>query len=257
MQISRHINHTGRRKIKHSEVEIALVDQGEHAPAFEVMFNLDRHQLPPEASLYVEAYHRNTSQRFDFGTVSAPLAPKDTTLTEVDLSGPTLFRVKVVDNSEKIGRLIASAERLSPKDEDAEEQRASLLIFKSVPEMGNLTWKLSFNEEKKPVLCINNRIPEAKHQLMHNPLFQSLVLPAAFREVLLFILWSEDDEPAEGTWYSQWIEFANKLALEECPLNEQDPDRLMGWIDDVVRAFSEEHHLCDHLIKRMEDHSYA
>lgn len=257
MQISRHINHTGRRKIKHSEVEIAMIDQGEKPPSFQATFNLDLEQLPLEADLFVEAYHRNTSQRFNFGTAGAPLAPSDTTLTDIDLSGPTLFRVKVVDNSESIGRLIASAERLSPKDEDTEEQRASLLIFKSLPEMGNLTWKLSFNEEHKPVLCINNRIPEAKHQLMHNPLFQSLVLPAAFREVLLYILWSEDDEPTEDTWHSQWIEFSNKLAQEDCPIAEGDCDRLMGWIDDVVRAFSESHHLCDHLIKRMEDHSCA
>lgn len=257
MQISRHINHTGRRKIKHSEVEVTLVEQDEMAPAFEIVFKLDKEQLPPDASLFVEAYHRNTSQRFDFGSVSAPVAPIDTTLTEIDLSGPTLFRVKVVDNSEQIGRLIASAERLSPNDEDEEDQRASLLIFKSMPEMGNLTWKLSFNEANKPVLCINNRIPEAKHQLMYNPFFKSLVLPAAFREVLMFILWSEEDEPAEGTWHSQWLEFANKIASEDCPINEEDPDRLMGWINDVVRAFSEAHHLCDHLIKRMEDHSYA
>lgn len=257
MQISRHINHTGRRKIKHTEVAIEMIDQDSKPPAFQATFNLNLDQIPPGADLFVEAYHRNTSQRFNFGTAGAAIPPNDTTLTEIDLSGPTLFRVKVVDNSEKIGRLIASAEQLSPRDEDVEEQRASLMIFKSVPEMGNLTWKLSFNEAHKPVLCINNRIPEAKHQLMDNPVFQSLVLPAAFREVLLYILWSEEDEPTEGTWHSNWIEFANKMAQEDCPINERDPDRLMGWIDDVVRAFSKSHHFCDHLIKRMEDNSYA
>lgn len=257
MQISKHINHTGRRRIKHSEVEISLVEQHGRPPSFEVMFNLDRERLPPDASLYVEAYHRNTSQRFDFGTVSAPLPPKDTTLTDIDLSGSTLFRVKVVDNSEQIGRLLATAERLSPRDEDADDQRASLLIFKSVPDMGNLTWKLAFNEEHKPVLCINNKIPEAKHQLMQNPLFQSLILPAALREVLLYVVLSDDEGPAEGTWHSQWLEFANSLAQEECPLSEGDTDRMMGWIDDVARAFSESHHLCYHLLKRLEVHTHA
>jgi hypothetical protein len=257
MQISSHINHTNRRKIKHTEVEIELIDQDEKPPAFNATFNLNLEKLPPAANLFVEAYHRNTSQRFDFGTAGAPLPPEDTTLTDIDLSGPTLFRVKIVDNSEKIGRLVASAERLTPKDDDAEEQRASLMIFKSVPEMGNLTWKISFNEAHKPVLCINNRIPEAKHQLMNNPVFQSLVLPAAFREVLLYILWNGEEEPEEGTWHSQWIDFANRLGQEECPITEKDPDLLMGWVDDVVRAFSESHHFCDHLVKRMEDNRYA
>lgn len=257
MQISRHINYTGRQKIKHAEVEIELLEQDDRPPAFHASFNLNLEKLPSDADLFVEAYHRNTSQRFNFGMAGAPIHPSDTTLTEIDLSGPILFRVKVVDNSKKVGRLIASAEQLSPKDADEEEQRASLMIFKSIPEMGNLSWKLSFNEAHKPVLCINNRIPEAKHQLMNNPVFQSLVLPAAFREVLLYILWSEEDEPTEGTWHGQWIDFSNKLAQYDCPINEGDPDLLMSWIDDVVSKFSESHHLCDHLIKRMEDQSYV
>lgn len=256
MQISKHINHTGRRKIKHSEVEIEMLEQTGSAPAFQATFNLDLEHLPSNADLLIEAYHRNTSQRFDFGTAGAPIPPVDTTLSEIDLSGPTLFRVKVVDNLEKIGRLIASAERLAPKDEDSEEQRASLMIFKSMPEMGDLTWKLSFNEAHKPVLCINNRIPEAKHQLLNNPVFQSLVLPAAFREVLLYVLWNEEDDPVEGSWQQQWIEFANRQAQEECP-HDDDPDQRVAWIDDVVRAFSDTHHLCEHLVKRMEDSTYV
>lgn len=256
MQISRHINHTGRSKIKHSEVEIQLIEQPGKAPAFQATFKLAEGHLPSNADLFVEAYHRNTSQRFDFGTVGAPISPPDTTLSEIDLSGPTLFRVKVVDNSEHVGRLIASAEQLSPKDEDIDEQRASLMIFKSMPEMGNLTWKISFTEAHKPVLCINNKIPEAKHQLLNNPVFQSLILPAAFREVLLYILWNEEGEPAEGSWQQKWMNFAGKIAQEECP-HDEDPDRLVAWIDDVVRAFSDTHHMCDHLVKRMEDSSYA
>lgn len=256
MQITSHINHTGRRKIKHAEVEIELIEQEGKAPRFQASFDLDRKHLPSSADLFVEAYHRNTSQRFNFGTVGSPLTPENTTLSEIDLSGPTLFRVKVVDNSEQVGKLIASAERLSPKDDDVEEQHASLMIFKSMPEMGNLPWRLSFNEGHKPVLCINNRIPEAKQQLMTNPLFQSLVLPAAFREVLLYVLWNYENDPPDESWQKHWLEFASNIAQEDCPM-EDDPDVRVGWIDDVIRAFSERHHLCDHLVKRMEDHSYA
>jgi len=256
MQISRHINHTGRKKIKHSEIEIELVEQKEEAPGFIATFQLNRGDLPPSADLFVEAYHRNTSQRFNFGTVGAPLPPEDTTLDQIDLSGPTLFRVKVVDNSENIGRLVASAEQLKPKDDDEEEQRASLMIFKSMPEMGNLTWKLSFTEAHKPVLCINNKIPEAKNQLLNNPIFQSLILPAAFREVLLYIFWDQDGETEEGTWQQQWMDFANRIAPDECP-HETEPDLLHSWIDEVVRAFSEAHHLCHNLVTRMEEHNYG
>ncbi len=256
MQISRHINHTGRRKILHSEVEIELVEQNGKPPAFRAAFTLNREHLPDNADLFVEAYHSNTTQRFSFGTVAAPTAPTDTTLSEIDLSGPTLFRVKVVDNSESAGRLVASAERLAPKDDDSEEQRASLMIFKSISEMGNLTWRLSFDEVRKPVLCINNKIPEAKHQLLTNPVFQSLILPSAFREVLMYIHWDQGEEVVDGSWQEQWINFSNKIGSVERP-SGNDPDILHSWIDDVVRAFSESHHFCDHLVKRMEESSHA
>ena len=87
----------------------------------------------------------------------------------------------LVENSNDEGMLLASAERLTPKDDDLEEQRTSLMIFKSMPEMGNLPWRLSFNEAHKPVLCINNKIPEAKNQLLYNQIFQALILPSSFQ----------------------------------------------------------------------------
>lgn len=218
MQISKHINYTGRRKIKHTEVEICMHEQNGKSPSFTAEFRLDKEKLPADAELFVEAYHRNTSQRFSFGTVAAPIAPTDTTLDQIDLSGPTLFRVKVVDNSQSVGRLIASAEQLAPKEDEKEEQRSSLMIIKRMPEMGNLTWKISFNEARKPVLCINTRIPDAINQLMHNSFFQSLILPSAFREVLMYILWNQGLEQDEGSWHKQWIEFANVLGLKNAPV---------------------------------------
>ncbi len=256
MQISQRINHTGRLKIKHSEVEIRLLETDDGPPKFDVDFRLDRNRLPPEADLFVEAYHRNTAQRFGFGTVAAPLPPHDTALDQIDLSGPVLFRVKVVDNSDRAGRLLALADRLAPKDESDEEQRSSLMIIKTMSAMGNQVWKLSFDDSRKPILCINNRIPDGKNQLLHNPFFQSLILPSAFREVLMYILWNQEGEQDEGSWEEKWIAFANRMAPEECPM-DRDPNFLHQWIDDVVRAFSEKHHFCEHLVRRMEDHDYG
>lgn len=57
MQITRHINHTGRRQIKRSEVQIELLEDRE-VPEFRVNLKLDNSNLPPEADVYVEAYLR-------------------------------------------------------------------------------------------------------------------------------------------------------------------------------------------------------
>lgn len=251
MQISGRINHTGRKKIKHNEVHIRIDDPLITPSSFTAEFNLDKNDLPGNAEIYIEAYHRNTLQRYEFGTVANPKSPESTVLDQVDLSGPTLFRVKIVDHSEHACRLLALADRLIPSDGNDEEQKASLMIFKSTPELGQLTWKMSFNESNKPVLCINSNIPQGKDQLLYNPYFQSLIIPAAFREVLMYIVWDMDqnEEADEDSWQKQWQEFANDIALEEMP---NEPDQLYGWIDDVVSSFSEGHKFCEHLIKRME-----
>lgn len=252
MKISRHINHTGRRKIKHSDVQITLNEHRSKAPTFDANFNLESGKFPANAALYVEAYHKNTLQRFHFGTAGSPIPPENRTLDQIDLSGPILFRVKVVDNSEKIGRLVASAERLRPREDEEEESRASLMTFKST-DLGDLTWKMSFIPDSKPVLCINSRIPEAKEQLMKNPVFQGLILPAALRETLMFIFLNiGGEDPDEDSWHKPWLDFASFIAPEDKP-DTTDPFEQSEWIDGVVTEFSRRHELCEQLVTRMKD----
>lgn len=223
------------------------------APDFTAEFELDDRGNCGDADLYVEAYHKQTSQRFTCGTAGAPIPPEDSTLDQIDLSGPILFRVKVVDNRESVGRLIASADGLRPEGEDAEDQRSSLLIFRSTPHIGQQTWKLSFGGEL-PVLSINSRIPEAKAKLSHNPMFQGLVLPAAFREILMFIFWESGNEIEDDTWQSEWLEFAKTIFDFEAP-DVDDASELLSWIDDVIAAFSSKHEICDRLVGRMKEES--
>ena len=185
--MQRTINHTGRRKIEAKEIHINIQDQENGAPVFDVDFSLNREKLPDSASIYIEAYQRNTLQRFNFGTVGNIRKPENRELDQIDLTSPTLFRIRIVDEAEHLGRLIASAERLKPKDESDEEQRSSLLVVRS-RHLGQQTWKIEFDTGGKPELCINRRIPDAIGQLKSNPQFQSLILPGAFRQVLTFFL---------------------------------------------------------------------
>ncbi|MCP5430213.1 MAG: hypothetical protein H6962_08405 [Chromatiaceae bacterium] len=254
MQISRTINHTGRRSIKRTEVEIELGDAGLGVPKFDANFRLEtKKPMPADARLYIEAYHKNTSQRFDFGTAGAPVPPESTALTEIDLSGPTLFRVKVVDEEGHIGRLIASAEGLQAKGDDSEEDRRSLMRVRTT-DLGSQTWKLEFDANLMPALCLNNRIPSAKEQLFQNPYFQGLVLPSVMREVLMFVFWNTGDEAVEDSWHKAWLDFANHLAPIDAPDPEEtDPLQLLDWIDAAVAKFSEQWELCDLLLRKMEE----
>lgn len=245
--MQRTINHTGRRKIEVRELQINIFEQDNGVPAFDVDFSLNREKLPDDASIYIEAYQRNTLQRFNFGTVGEIQKPENRELDQLDLSSPTLFRIRIVDETKHLGRLIASAERLKPEGDSEEDKRSSLLVLKSRP-LGQQTWKVEFDNGGKPVLCINSRIPDAVGQLKNNPLFQSLILPGAFRHVLMFFLWNEDDE--EGGVAEEWITFAESIA-DERPHGD-DPKQLTDWIDDVVERFSESFDLCDLLLHKLE-----
>lgn len=246
--MQRTINHTGRRKIEVKELQINIQEQENGAPVFDVDFSLNREKLPDEASIYIEAYQRNTLQRFNFGTVGEIRKPENRILDQLDLTSPALFRIRIVDETEHLGRLIASAERLKPEGDNDEDQRASLLVVRSRP-LGQQTWRVEFDTGGKPELCINSRIPNAIGQLKNNPQFQSLILPGAFRHVLIFFLWNEDEE--EGSVAEQWMTFAEHIGDERPQSN--DPSQLINWVDDVVARFSEAFELCDILIHKMED----
>ncbi len=225
-----------------------MQSNGENPPSFAVNFSLDDSKLPGDAAIYIEAYARNTLQRFHFGTVEEIVPPDDTGLGELDLSATTLFRIHIVDESEHIGRLIASADKLKPEGEDDEVQKSSLLVVRSRP-MGNDTWRLDFATGDKPELCINSRIPNAIGQIKNNPVFQTLILPAALRQVLMFYLW--DDNVDEGSMAEHWLNFAEQTASER-PQSEDTTD-IMNWIDEVVERFSNSFELCDMLLLKMED----
>ncbi len=248
--MQRTLNYTGKGRIERSEVRIKKeYDSGHPLPLIDAEFNFKERGLPGESKIYLEAYHRNTLQRFDFGTLKCIMRPEERKLDQIDHSGPTLFRVRIIDESEEVGKVLASAEKLRAEgegDED-EDQRSSLLELISRP-LGQQTWKLSFETNGKPALVINSNIPDALEKIRSNRFFKTLILPAALREVLMYLAWSDLDD--EDPLLEQWITFAESIYIKR-PL-ERQPDVQMEWIDDVVERFSERFSLCDVLVSEME-----
>jgi hypothetical protein len=246
--VQRIFNYTGRKKIDKSEALFSFFGP-EDTPSFNVEFRLNENDFPKESSLYVEAHCGETRQRFAFGKISKIVPPEDRSLTEVDLSRPTLFSVLVVDESKKHGLLLASGISFrGDKDNNEEKDRSSILTVVKKP-MGQLTWRVEFETGGVPELCLNTSIPNAIDKMRSDPHFQALVLPAALRQVLIYFLWNEEDEDNEIA--EKWMEFA-KYFGEEKP-DSEDPLTLMGWVDDVVSAFSMKFNLCDRLLKAVKE----
>lgn len=246
--MQRTINHTGRRKLARSEVGIKLIEQPRNPPSFEAEFSLNATNLPADAAIYLEAYSGNTLQRFEYGTVGDITEPADRTLEKIDLTASLLFRVRIVDESAHIGRLVASAERLKAEGDDDSEDRASLMTLASRP-LGQQTWRVNIPDAHKPELVINSSIPNAIGQLKDNPLFKSLILPAAFKQILLFYVWDAQFE--DGTPQAQWLALAEHFAGEKP--HTEDPSELNAWVDTVVERFSEKFELCEMVKLKLEE----
>ena len=240
-------NYTSRKKIYQNEVLFSLLGP-EDSPSFNVEFKFNERGFSKESVLYVEAYYKETRQRYNFGKISAIVHPKNRSITEVDLSGLILFRVIIVDETESRGRLLASGERFCANSDNKEEKGKSSLIGIVQRPMGQVPWRVDIEAESAPVLCLNKNIPNVIYKIEYDPYFRALVLPAVLREILVRFLWNEVG--AENETMEKWMGFAQEFAEEE--LDSEDIEHLTAWVDGVVDAFSKKAPLIDCLLKEVE-----
>lgn len=239
--MNRRFNYTGRVRITREHFSIRLRDGGSgEGQSFDAdLAGLTSLSLDPNARIIIEAYVRQSSMRFDFGTIASPLPPVNRTLTEIDRAAVVQFRVKVVDTVAKPGRLLAMANQIRAFSEDEGDDRRSILPL-AYRDLGEAVWKVEVSEDEAPVLVLNNRIPELANRLDEDPIVQGAIFSAAVREILRVIL--SDTANTEVEWVRDWIEFTEGLNGSEIPEFSQEPeaadlDRRV-FIDRIVERFA-------------------
>ncbi len=233
-------NFTGRKKIPRHDVEIALHGEGE-GRSFEIR-RLSLEGLPESAAIYVEAHYRSGWKRFNFGTVGNLQPPLDTRLADFTGLDIINFRVKVVDEKEEVGHLLAQADgiRVSSSSNDhysKDDNKEPLLPIQYCSDMGQEICRVNW-ENSGPILEVNEKIPEAKGFTNHSPFFRSLVLPSVFREILLRILMTEAN-PEHGSWEDKWLLFAKRYNGGPPPGVKDVTDHSLAtdWVDDTITTF--------------------
>jgi hypothetical protein len=240
--MKRRINHTGRRKINAENVLIRIVDGAAPGDAkrFTASITLPPQlRLDPGASIYVEPYVKTSSMRFPFGRVGSITQPADTQLTELDLAGGVLFRVRVVDEKGDIGRIVAAADEIRPRNESEEgDDRRSLLPL-VLADLREQVWNVSIEPGAVPVLQINNRIPGLRERLFEDPVVQGAIYPQALRQVLTFIL-KDDPGDDDTVWVEDWKTFTAELLKRPFPEHldpEEDDSEIEMLVDEAVEAY--------------------
>ncbi len=237
--MKRRINHTGRKKISRKDVVLTVIHRGNEPSTFEAILDLDSLQLPPNAPVFIEAYHRTNYMRFSYGTTALPGPESLPLLSGLEGTERIYFRVKVVD-PENTGRILAEADRLSPKDaQDSDENRTSLLHFE-LCDLGQEVWRLNLNRQW-PTLEVNNRLPDGTSLARSDLTFRALVYPSVTRQILTYIMFcrSESWDEEGDDWESLWIQWAIKTPGVGSPPSPEDAEEeKMNWVDSVVKARS-------------------
>lgn len=240
--MKRRFNYTGRRKIPLENITITLNREKGRIKSFSATIDLSNMNLPADAKVYIEAYHRTEQKLFEYGIVGNPVAPRDTSLTELAYTENLRFRILVVN---QLGLIIAHADRITT----VQETDKNPILPVEFRDIGQQIWQVRFEgDEGSPLLIINNRIPNIENISRAAPQFIIFVYPAVFREVLTYMVFVEGvespvDPPVE--WHRDWLDFAKRiLPAEELPenLNPQngdsfDKEEVENWIERVVEEF--------------------
>lgn len=234
----RRLKFTGRMRIQRNDLHIDLFDRNGNRH-FIARLNLSGYDLPANAYVFIDAYHRTGFERFPFGTVQH-LAPQgDCIFSRFDNQTIPLFRIKVVDHKEKAGRILASMERVRPNSLNGMDLGAESLLWIEYSDLGERIWVLDL-EGVWPTLQVNSRIPDIHLLIGSDPQFSALVYPEAYRQVLHRILIKDKffEPNMDDDWQSLWLSFALSLVPRE-PHTESTPiEELNQWIEDVINSFS-------------------
>jgi hypothetical protein len=246
----RKLNYTNRQKLKLEHVAINVPQPSQLTPpVFSATLDLSTYKLPPEASVFVEAYRSTAYQRFDFGTIASPktLTPDDRTLRDFGTAEAILFRVKVVEkvaDGGAVAKILAQRDQIKP---NLEGPRRSLLPFEPDPSLQHEAWRLDIDEDVGPIVKVSTVVVTDRKALSLHAAFITLASPEILRRCLTWAL--EDGLPDEDEWDSprgRWIRFGCGLLRQSEPPPElaDDPDASNAreeWTDEVVARFCKEH----------------
>lgn len=239
------LNYTGRRKINREDIDLRLRPGTE--TTFDAGLKLDRYNISEaDAHVWIEAYHRTTLMRFDFGRVGLIVPQTDRRLSLFPDPNAVLFRVKVTSESgANRGRLLAEADGIKGRrpDEKDDDRIPLLPIRQGI--LGAELWRVEYTGEGgSPELVINTATDDWK-SLARDPKFHPVVAPAAMHLILtrLALVDRARNKEDDGHWHNKWWRFVVSLpgADRDFAIDDgTDAEEISGWIDDAVSAFAKE-----------------
>ena len=248
----RRFNYTGRKRINREDCLVRLVETGGQL-SFEATIRLSGYELEtiaPPPRVFIEAYRGASSlwRRFDFGTAGAVQSPTNRSLADFGTGSDILFRLKVTSEGADKGKLLASADQITPTLPSGKAPSTPLIAHIQADDIGDEIWRLEFDDlgSNLPLLKVNSRVPMGVDQFVMDPCLRAIFAPSVMRQVLHRILVVDrdlGDEDDAADWRQRWVRFAESLSgVTECPgTMEKDNsnfDIIEQWTNSAIEAFA-------------------
>ena len=235
------INSTGRKRIFREDIRIKIVEPGSGLPPiFSADIKLSPElSLDPTARVYVEPYVGSSSMRFSFGTVAKVSPPESCVLSDIDAGANVLFRVKVVDESTEVGRILAAANGIRPESDADGDDRKPLLPLRTA-DLGDEIWRLEIDKDGGPTLTVNSRVPDLADRMRTDVLLQGAVYPEVVRQMVreAFADANSDADDDDG-WINDWKTWlADHVGREITEDEISDDEELAALANEVAAAFA-------------------
>lgn len=238
-------NSLGRKRVPRNCVTIDVEDGDPRTFSAEIDFG--SHTWDADASVVIEVTCAGSSlvQRFDCGTVGDINHPRALPLH--DLHGQNVFfSLKIIDTSQRIGRLLGVAENIRPftTGKQTVSGRKGILPVEHAP-LGQELWRLEFREQDV-FLLVNQEVPGLAESIRADPVFFSLIYPQLVRQILhRAILEGADADEDNDRWPVLWLTFGRKLHPdhEEPPTSTDGDELIEDWIELIVAEFCKTHEL--------------
>lgn len=243
-------NFTGRQKILHSDLMIAL-NSFDGKSNYQLDLKLGGYNLRADANVFVEP-ERSRAQRMrhDWGAVGVQSITdwklgRSFDISEMgDIEG-VRFRVIVVEPG--TCRIVAMAEKIYPKNSDDSVAPQSSLLPVRMADLRGGFWELDY-ESDGPVLTLDSGLG-SKQDLKNNKIFISVVMPGVVRSILTTLAHehlgdTEGDEGplSAGDSNSTWLKLGLRWAGYLPAVNHNEID---AWAQKAMNSFYKDKKLRD------------
>ena len=169
-------------------------------------------------------------------------------LSDIDAGATVLFRVKVVDETDEVGRILASANGIRPEDDTDGDDRRPLLPVRSA-NLGEEIWQLEIDREAGPTLVVNSRVPDLIETLKRDVYLQGVIYPEVVRRLVREVFRTDNGYEEDEDWVMDWkVWFAAQLGREIAEGEADDNEAVELLADDVAASFASKNRFASTLI---------